>query len=185
MIPLTTGDRNTLLSLARLVLQVSVKTGRRPEMELRSPGVCQTAGILVELQVLGQPRGKAALLHSATPLYQNVMTCTWRAAVEEEGRLPVSAQELPQTRIRITVLADPEPVTGPESIDPSVHGLAVPSADLVLLPGTVRDAGWSSLQFLAEACREAGHPPDAWPTHLEIFRFHPDSFAEAGFSDER
>ncbi len=49
----------------------------------------------------------------------------------------------------------------------------------VLLPQVAYERGWTREEFLAQTCRKAGLPPDAWKRpEAEIYSFEAEVFGE-------
>jgi len=176
---LTPRERITLLSAARLALQTMVKTGRMPDLELSSPGVCQIAGAFVTLTALGQIRGCVGSIESRKPLYQEIMDLVVSAAQDDPRAASITAAELHQVRIEIAILGDMRPLESSEEIEIGTTGLAVRSSPpVIMLPEAAIQNQWNPEQLLQALCRHAGLDPDSWQTGLSIYRFTTDTFAE-------
>ncbi|MDH4120395.1 MAG: AmmeMemoRadiSam system protein A [Deltaproteobacteria bacterium] len=92
------------------------------------------------------------------------------AAAVRDPRFPaVGAHELPGLVLSIDLLSPPEPISGPEALDPRVYGVIVrwKGRSGVLLPDL---EGVDTPQQQISICRRKGQiPPDA-PVSLERFR---------------
>jgi uncharacterized protein (TIGR00296 family) len=75
----------------------------------------------------------------------------------------VRSEELDALRIEISLLFAPLPIRL-EEIEIGSHGLLISRGDRrgLLLPRVAVDHRFSAEQFLAETCRKAQLPPDAW-----------------------
>lgn len=178
MIPLLSADRNTLLSAGRLALQTYVKTGRAPELALRSAGACQAAGVFATITLRGQVRGQAGVLEHPGPLYAAVMEQVI-AACEDPRSYPVGAEDLHLVRIELAVVRDLAPLLSLNDIVPGITGLAVAgNPPLALLPEAATNQGWGPAEFLAHV-REMGEAAmGVSDVELPVLCFSLDRFAE-------
>jgi AMMECR1 domain-containing protein len=83
--------------------------------------------------------------------------------------------------IEISILSLPI-LAAAENVVPGLHGVAISKdgARGVLLPHVAREAGWDRETLLAEACKKAGLPADAWmQTGLTLRVFWAYSFEES------
>jgi AmmeMemoRadiSam system protein A len=167
--------RRTLLSLARRSIQVYLTERRRlrsgPDFDSVAP---EPRGAFVTLSTLSDDlRGCIGTILPAGALDATVARMAVAAAVEDPRFLPVTPQELPALRIEISALTVPEPADA-ERIEVGRHGLIVTrgSRKGLLLPQVASEWGWDRVEFLAQTCRKAGLPADAWrdpQTLLEWF----------------
>jgi AmmeMemoRadiSam system protein A len=111
-----------------------------------------------------------------------VARCARESATEDPRFPPMSAAELPETSIELSVL-------GPlEEIDPRAegaivigrHGLVAEQGSRrgLLLPQVAVEWGWTPEQFLRQTCHKAGLPLDAWQHGARIYRFDAEVFGE-------
>ncbi|HWN70335.1 MAG TPA: AMMECR1 domain-containing protein, partial [Haliangium sp.] len=72
--------------------------------------------------------------------------------------------EVEDIDIEISVLGAPQPLRSAEDIEIGVHGLSIEHEDRrgLLLPQVATKNGLDARSFLAEVCRKAGLPEDAW-----------------------
>jgi AmmeMemoRadiSam system protein A len=99
------------------------------------------------------------------------------AAASDDPRFgPVSAGELKDIEVEISVLSRPRAVRSAEEIELGKHGVIVSKGNFqrgVFLPQVATETGWSKDRFLAELCsQKAGLPPDSWKDpscKLEVF----------------
>ncbi len=77
---------------------------------------------------------------------------------------PLSAAELPETDIEISVLTAPVPLENPEALEIGRDGLILEARGCsgLLLPQVATEWGFDRERFLAEICRKAGLPESAW-----------------------
>ena len=113
------------------------------------------------------------------PLYQVVSQMAIVAATEDPRFPPVTADELPEIKIEISVLSPPKPVKDVEEIKVGRDGLIIRKgwASGLLLPQVPVEWGWSREEFLRQVSLKAGLPPDAW-REAELYRFTAQVFGE-------
>ncbi|MBM4269142.1 MAG: AmmeMemoRadiSam system protein A [Deltaproteobacteria bacterium] len=101
-------------------------------------------------------------------LADEVADCAIDAATRDGRFVPVQLEEVASLRIEVSVLGDPEPVDGPDRLDPARFGVTVLSGDRcgVLLPGI--DGVATPREQLAIACEKAGIAPGE-PYAIERF----------------
>lgn len=161
--------------MARRSIQVYLTERRRlrsgPDFDSVAP---EPRGAFVTLSTLSDDlRGCIGTILPVGPLDATVARMAVAAAVEDPRFLPVTPQELPALRIEISALTVPEPADA-ERIEVGRHGLIVTrgSRKGLLLPQVASEWGWDRVEFLAQTCRKAGLPADAWrdsQTLLEWF----------------
>lgn len=98
---------------------------------------------------------------------------------------PITAAELPDLEIEISVLTDPQPTTDPLSLIPGTHGIIVRRGGRsgCFLPRVASEKGWSPAQFLSKCCTmKAGLDAEAWSDpETQVLLFTSDSFRESDF----
>ena len=102
------------------------------------------------------------------------------AALHDPRFPPVTAAEIANLEIEISVLSSLDPIT-PESIVAGQHGLLVKRDGRrgVLLPQVASERGWSGLQLLEATCEKAGLPADVWrDPATQILGFTVEHFRE-------
>ena len=117
------------------------------------------------------------------PLYLAVQRKALQAATEDPRFSPVTASELRDIRIEISVLSFPKKVQNPDQIVMGRHGVIAKQGRRmgVFLPQVASETGWSREQFLNELCsQKAGLSADAWKDpRTELYVFTANSFSEA------
>src|SRR5262249_60725521 len=93
---------------------------------------------------------------------------------------PITADELAQVDIEISLLGLLERIHGPDEIEVGRHGLVVEQGWQrgLLLPQVATEWHWDADAFLAHTCQKAGLPRDAWKHGAAIFRFEPEVFGQ-------
>ena len=163
-----------LLVLARATLESYFQTGRVPEYHTEHPGLLGCAGAFVTLHKGDDLRGCIGMLHGEGELYRTVQHCALSAALEDNRFDPVLQEDIPGLTIEISVLSAFECVTDINLIEVGKHGLIISlrGARGLLLPQVATKYHWDRETFLAQTCRKAGLPAQAWrqpEAKIEIF----------------
>jgi uncharacterized protein (TIGR00296 family) len=84
------------------------------------------------------------------------------------------------TDIEISILTPMQRVHAAEEIEVGRDGLLIQqgSHSGLLLPQVASEWGWDRETLLAQTCRKAGLPPDAWKHGAEIYKFQAEIFSE-------
>jgi AmmeMemoRadiSam system protein B/AmmeMemoRadiSam system protein A len=181
---LSKPERAELLRIARQTVTAFLNRGEPPRVDagklpaaLRAEGGC-----FVTLENHGQLRGCIGNMTASGPLYEAVVrnavsACQDRRFVAN----PVTADELDDLHIEISYLTPMRRVEGKDEIIVGRHGLLVSLMTQrgVLLPQVAYERGWTREEFLAQTCRKAGLPPDAWKRALaQVYSFEAEVFGE-------
>lgn len=98
---------------------------------------------------------------------------------------PITAAELKDLEIEISILSDPNPTDDPLSLVPGTHGIIVRRGlqSGCFLPKVASERGWSAEEFLSTCCTmKAGLPADAWrESDTEVLLFTAQVFSESQF----
>lgn len=180
MSPLSEADQQVLLEVARRTLEESVRGRRLPEFHGLSAVLEEYRGAFVTLRRARHLRGCIGVVEAYQPLYRTVVDCAVSAALRDPRFQPVTPEELPEVRAEISVLSPLADVAVGE-IEVGRHGLLVSQGDQrgVLLPQVAVEWNWDREQFLAETCRKAGLPKDAWKRGARIQAFKVQVFGES------
>jgi len=177
--PLTDDDRTQMLALARRAV-ADAAAGRTPTPPPADGALATRAGAFVSLHQDGDLRGCIGHIAADRPLALVLCDCGAAAATGDPRFPPVTPAEVAGLQIEISILSGLEPVQDPADIDVGRHGLLVQHGSRrgLLLPQVARERRWDRVTFLAQTCRKAGLPPDAWQHGAELFRFEADVFGE-------
>jgi len=177
-------QRNRLLTLARETVTAYMNGKKLPEIDsgtlspmLRADGAC-----FVTLQNHGRLRGCIGNMRADKPLYEAVIgnavsACRDHRFVDN----PVTAAELDQLDVEISYLTPMKRIQSTDEIIVGRHGLLITLGPRqgVLLPQVAYERGWTREEFLAQTCRKAGLPLDAWKRpEAEIYSFEAEVFGE-------
>lgn len=168
------AQRKVLLDAARNAIAAALGAApARVAPAEAEAGLTEPAGAFVSLHRHGDLRGCIGTFQAELPVARTVREMAVAAATRDPRFAPVSPDELADLEIEISVLGAPRPAR-PEEVTVGRHGLLV-SRDWqrgVLLPQVATDHRWSAEEFLAQTCRKAGLPADAWRdpgTRIEVF----------------
>jgi AmmeMemoRadiSam system protein A len=168
---LSAGERRLLLQLARQTLVAATAAGRNPEpptdgltRTLTEPRAC-----FVTLTRNGSLRGCIGHLSPKEPLWKAVIENARYAALYDPRFPPVSASELGQIEIEISVLTEPRPLEfrSPEDLlnklQPGQDGVVLESGSgrATFLPQVWDDLP-DKVVFLGRLCQKGGWDENAW-----------------------
>ncbi len=176
---LTTREREALLQFARDTI-VARLTGAPPPGRVDLADPQDHAGAFVTLHVNGELRGCIGYPGSEKRLDEVVGHCAVAAATEDPRFPPMSAGELAELDVEISVLTPIRKVNDTSEIEVGRDGLVVQDGFRkgLLLPQVATEQRWDRDTFLAHTCLKAGLRPDAWRTGAKIFRFQAEVFGE-------
>ncbi len=146
----------------------------------------RSCGVFVTLTISGQLRGCIGNLTSNEPLASGVRRNAINAAFHDPRFAPLSASELDQIEIEISILSEPQPLIYRDGDDllnklrPNIDGVIIrkEAASATFLPQV-----WEQLprphDFLAHLCTKAGLASDSWKkSQLEISSYQVQYFEE-------
>jgi AmmeMemoRadiSam system protein A len=172
-------DRRALLEFARQSVQSAVTRDASPAPP-SIPVFAQICGVFVTLHIQGKLRGCIGVIETEEPLGASISHCAASAALHDPRFSPVRAEEIPYLQIEISLLSTPSPIR-PEEIEIGRHGLLIVKDRHrgLLLPQVAVEHSLDREAFLAETCRKAGLPRDAWKFEpLQIFSFTCEVFSD-------
>ena len=172
-----------LVKAARQSLERSVAKREisEPVALERYPELSRASGIFVTLRKRGQLRGCIGRIQTSTPLAKTVGPVALDAALRDTRFVPVSAQELQDIQVEVSILTPPVHVSDPQQIVAGRDGVILEHEGHsgVFLPQVWDETGWTRLEFLRElASQKAGLPPDAWQRAM-LYVFQDQAFQEA------
>jgi AmmeMemoRadiSam system protein A len=141
----------------------------------------EPAGAFVSVHHRGELRGCIGQIEARQPLAAAVAQCAVSAATRDPRFRPITIRELQEdTEIEISVLTPMQRVGSPEEIEVGRDGLLIEQGPRtgLLLPQVATEWGWDRDTFLAQTCRKAGLPLDAWQHGAVIYKFQAEVFSE-------
>ena len=180
------GDRERLLDAARASLAFGVDQGRPMRAGLGaglSPALRAMRASFVTLRAGGRLRGCWGSATAREPLLRDVVANAYKAGFEDPRFGPVTADELVEADLGISVLSMPRPIRFADEAD-LVRRLRPDRDGLILQEGDNRGlflpSVWGQVpkpaHFVRQLKRKAGLPPDHWSESLQAFRFSAESF---------
>ena len=178
---LTDGQKRALLLIARRAVEAEVTTGQ-VVVYVPLDTLPAAQGAFVTIKRRGELRGCLGTLECRASLDEEVRRCAAQAASEDPRFAPVTASELAELSIEVSVLGPIEPIDphDPSAIGIGQHGLVVEQARRrgLLLPQVATEWGWDVAEFLAQTCVKAGLPRDAWRNGARVYRFAAEVFGD-------
>lgn len=170
---LSREQQDFLLQLARKAILTYLEEKKPLEIEPKDKMLREKRGAFVTLKHSDQLRGCIGYPIPHKPLYETVIDAAVSAVTQDFRFQPLKLEELPKTKIEISVLSPPEPVRDISEIEVGRHGIII-SKGLnkgLLLPQVPTEYGWDRETFLNHGCLKAGLEQDAWRkgVHIEVF----------------
>jgi AmmeMemoRadiSam system protein A len=171
---ITAEEKQTLRQVVHETIEAVVHGGPIPRFTARGGNLAEHRGAFVTLEKNGQLRGCIGHIVADEPLISIVAQMAGAAALEDPRFPPVRPEELPDITFDISVLTPIRKLDRVEDIVIGRDGLIVSHgwARGLLLPQVAAEYGWDRETFLAQTCRKAGLPSDAWrhpETVIEVF----------------
>ncbi|TAJ13140.1 AmmeMemoRadiSam system protein B [Marinilabiliaceae bacterium JC017] len=179
---LTKDEKNELLRLARMKLEALVGKGKmNNEAEhLITDKLNSPAGVFVSLHKEHQLRGCIGAFETYLPLRQMVLEMTEGAAFRDTRFNPVSADELDEIEIEISVLTPIRKVADVSEIILGHHGIHIKKEGHTgtFLPQVAVKTGWTLEEFLGHCARDKARIGwDGWQ-EADIYVFEAIIFSE-------
>lgn len=182
-------DKKCLLALSRDVL-VNAVNGNEQDLQiskekLTSQKLAQNFGCFVTLHLHGRLRGCIGNIEPLKPLYKSVIDNTINAAFHDPRFNVVTANELNDIEIEISILSRPQPLeySSPEDLlsklIPQIHGVILKfksSRQSTFLPQVWEQLPNKTL-FLEHLAMKAGMNKDDWK-QAEVFVYQTIHFSE-------
>ena len=178
--------RRRLIDLARRSVAARVASQRLPAAPVFEWP--RASGVFVTLKLHGALRGCLGTLESGGALAADVARCAADAASEDPRFPALTATELADTTLEISVLTPLEAIASDvlrggrldQALTIGVHGVVVERGPRrgLLLPQVATERGWDPEEFLRQTCVKAGLPPGAWEGDARVFRFTAEVFGD-------
>lgn len=175
---LTDAEKSFCKSLIRWVMASHLgQPGEKPTLE--SATLQAELGAFVTLKKDGQLRGCIGNVVGNGPLVATIERMAQAAAFEDPRFSPVTAEELEQLEIEVSVMGPLTPCPNPELIEIGRHGLYIRKSlhSGLLLPQVATEWGWDRETFLDQTCVKAGLPKGSWrKPKVELWWFEAEIF---------
>jgi AmmeMemoRadiSam system protein A len=180
---LTPDARAALLAVARDSVTAAVNGADPERPPPEDPALHRPGAAFVTLRAGGALRGCIGHLAAEQPLWLSVREMAAAAATRDDRFAPVAPSELPRVTIEISVLTPRRRFEGADKVVIGRDGLYVRqgASSGLLLPQVAAEHSWSADEFLAQTCRKAGLPIDAWKDPATLVEtFAAEVFGEDG-----
>ncbi|MHC1635981.1 MAG: TIGR00296 family protein [Candidatus Methanospirareceae archaeon] len=187
-IRLTEEEGRIGLKLAREAIEKYLRENIRIEAPRDLPEVFEKkCGVFVTLNKHDNLRGCIGYPYPVLRLKEAIIDAAIAAAVNDPRFPPVTASELDDINIELTILTPPEKIEVkkrrdmPKKIEVGRHGLIVKKGlyQGLLLPQVATEYNWDAEEFLCQTCWKAGLHADAWlEEDTEVYTFEGQIFKE-------
>lgn len=160
---LNDADKAACKALARWA--IARRLGQdAPRPATDAPLLAEHYGAFVTLKREGRLRGCIGNVSAAGPLAETIERMAQAAAFEDPRFPPLTADELPEVDIEISILGPITPCPDPQQVEVGRHGLIVRRGfhSGLLLPQVAVEWGWDRETFLDQTCVKAGLPRGCW-----------------------
>lgn len=175
-------QKKTLLKVARDTVQAVITAGTLPELHSNDPVLNEHCGCFVTLKNNEQLRGCIGQFIADRPLIEMVSAMAKSSATGDPRFFadPITAEELEQLDIEISVLSPLKKTDDPLSLRLGIDGIYIKRGGFsgCFLPQVATETGWSKEEFLSYCCaHKAGLTPDAWKDkNTEVYLFTAEIF---------
>ena len=180
---ISAADRKYMLHLARETITQYLTIKMVPLPRFSSPLLREERGIFVTLKKRGNLRGCIGRMVPDRPLGELVGSVALQSAFEDPRFSPVTAGELADLEVEISVLTPMKQVSGPDDIVVGRDGVLLQQRgkSAVFLPQVAPEQGWSRDEMLDHLSQKAGLPAKAWREPGACFlTFQAIVFGESG-----
>ena len=175
--PLDDQAQKEALQISRKTLESYLKSPLAPLVPFipENKALTQPLGCFVTLRNKEELRGCIGEFEPKEPLYKVIQKMAIEAATNDPRFFPVTAKELPDIKIEISVMTPKKKIDNWQKIELGKHGVVVQKGFRAgtFLPQVASETGWSLEKFLGQLCsQKAGLPPDCYrdpSTNLYIF----------------
>ncbi len=170
---LSSDEKKDLLHLAQSALEEFILDKKILNYQIQNANLQEKRGAFVTLKKKGRLRGCIGFIEPVLPLYQTVIQATIYAACKDQRFPPLTAEELKDIEIEISVLTPLKKISNPYLVQVGKHGLFISKKNRsgLLLPQVPVENKWSKETFLQQTCLKAGLPRDAWKHGADLYIF--------------
>ena len=181
--PLTSADKKALLAFARETISRFFLTDTVPLARGFNANLQQPRGAFVTLKKKGELRGCIGRMIGDEPLGKIVGAMAIQAAFNDRRFNPLTADELNDIEIEISVLTPMKQVAGAADIVVGRDGvlLSKDGHHAVFLPQVATEQGWNREEMLDNLCRKAGLETGCWKKGAQFSTFQAVVFSESQF----
>lgn len=179
---LTRDEQDCLLGFARRTIAARLAGDTQPVFAEPAPRLKQMRGVFVTLTKDGKLRGCIGVVHGVKPTYVAVREAALAAAFEDPRFPPLSAEEVDDVRIEISVISPLRPIDSIKKIKVPRHGLLFRLCErtAVLLPQVAAKNRWDRQKLLEHVCLKAGLDKESWRNpDAQMMVFEAQVFSES------
>ncbi|KAA0285219.1 MAG: AmmeMemoRadiSam system protein A [Chloroflexi bacterium] len=187
-IPLTDGEKRTLLRLAREAIEYAVRGKKLQPLDPGSltPPLLEKGASFVTLTIRGDLRGCIGTLEAYQPLAEDVREHAISAAMDDPRFPPVTESELSGIHIEVSRLTTPQELeysTGEDlmrKLRPHIDGVILKHG---FHKATFLPQVWEKIpdpqEFLDQLCYKMGERSNLWRnTRLQVYTYQVEEFHE-------
>jgi len=137
-------------------------------------------GAFVTLKVNDQLRGCIGYPLPYKPLWETITEVAVSAATQDFRFESLTLEELPATKIEISVLSMPKSIKDIKEVEVGKHGIIISKGPCkgLLLPQVPVEWNWDLETYLSHGCLKAGLDEDEWKKGVCIEIFSAQVFSE-------
>lgn len=183
-IALKPSDKKEMLAFARETISRILLTDTAPLARRFNPRLQQKRGVFVTLKKHGMLRGCIGRMVGDEPVGKLVGTMAIQAAFNDRRFSQVTADELKDIEIEISLLTPMKQVAGAADILVGRDGVLLHKdmRSAVFLPQVATEQGWSRDEMLDNLCRKAGLDNGCWKENARLSTFQDEVFSESQFN---
>ncbi len=180
----TPEEKEEILRIVKDTLHSYLRNGKIPDNLPCPERLKKYAGIFVTLKKRGMLRGCIGFPYPVYPICRGAIEATIAASQDDPRFPPVSAGELDDVEVEVTLLGSP--VRTDPTTDDFVKNFKIGQDGLIisrggysglLLPQVALEEGFNIEEFLEATCLKAGLPRSAWKDPAtEVYKFRGISF---------
>lgn len=181
---LSGAEKKQMLRYVRDYLEAYfAKAPEEPRLLVTSPVLDENRGVFVTLKKRGQLRGCIGRITAAEPVRSNLKKMALAAALEDPRFPAVTAGELEDLEIHISILSEPKPVASHEAIRPGIDGIVVRHGfkSGVFLPEVATETGWDKKTFFLRCAVDKAGLRGEEISKAQVLTFQSDAFGENDF----
>jgi MEMO1 family protein len=193
VVSLSEDERRCLLKLARQTIETFVKTKRLVSAEELGIKITETMkecyGVFVTITRKAEEgtkpehkelRGCIGSIYASKPLYKAVQENAISSACRDHRFMPVSADELTELELELSILSPPRRVDSWQDIVVGRDGVILSKGrhQAVFLPQVALEWNWSRNEMLSQLALKAGLRADDWQEGANFDVFQAEKFHE-------
>ncbi|MGE5341948.1 MAG: AmmeMemoRadiSam system protein A [Candidatus Omnitrophota bacterium] len=176
----TIDEKKALLQLARETIENVVNHIEKEYPKTENPKFLEKRGVFVTLRKKEKLRGCIGYPLPTKSVVEAVIDNAISSAVHDPRFKPVTAKELKDIAIEISILTVPRKVKDHTEVVVGRDGIIISKGFMrgLLLPQVPLEQGWNLEEYISYGCLKAGLPNDEWKRSVEIETFEGIVFGE-------